>query len=177
MILAVKTDWQEIFWFCSSALLLASIGLFTNNNFLISVQTTLALPFQGLWIADFISYLIFDFYPFGFASYMSDPDIWILDWYIGISHLFVFCILLYSCFKMKFHPLTKRGVLVQIVILCSLSFIFGNSDLNINCVYQACGFSNLSLAPPFLHFLVWMAIIFIGFALPSASALEAIKKL
>jgi len=64
----------DALWLCNLAIAFSALGCFTLKATLISTGVNLVTLAHFFWIVDVIAYLLFGFFPFGSAEYLSWPQ-------------------------------------------------------------------------------------------------------
>jgi len=164
-------NWSNILWFCSFTAALFALGLYTNNNFLLSTSVTAAFFFQTLWVIEMTSYLLFGKLILGTATYLL--EIAPIRFFITFYHLLLLIIPIWVIFeKGKIHRLSWLGASL-LFFIASVSVLVLATESGVNCVNQNCNLgvfnglsdylsTNFSFIPFFvINWIVLSLIVFI----------------
>ena len=92
----------SILWLCSASIFLLAIGLWLENNFIISTTLTASFLLNFIWATDFIGFILTGSLPIGIAQYLKTASI--LRKIMASYHLFLLVVSLAVVFKTKkFH--------------------------------------------------------------------------
>lgn len=127
--------WQYAVWFCNHAMIITGIAVLCRNRFWVTAMLNWSLIPVSIWAIDFISGVIFNYFPFGITQYMFEGPLQI----ISLQHLFTVPLMLYTM-----HLLGKPakwawlGTTAHGIILWIISYFIITPDYNVNCVHTAC---------------------------------------
>ncbi len=128
-------NWRYAVWFCNHAMIIAGIAVLCRNRFWLTAMLNWALIPVGIWTIDFISALIFGYFPFGITQYMFEEPVQI----ISLQHLFTVPLMLYAMHLLG-KPARRAwvGTTIHGIIIWIISYFFITPDYNVNCAHHAC---------------------------------------
>jgi hypothetical protein len=140
-----------ILWFCYSAMILISIGIFRRDSFLILAQLNiLGLPLL-FWNFDFFYHLIFGRSYLGIVDYFFTPGN-LFGKIISLQHLITIPLVILAIYFLGLKRKDSWKLsFYEITFFFLLSRIFTGVSENVNCVYENC--ANFTFGLP--HILEW----------------------
>ena len=154
---------ENIFWLCNHAPLILGIAILFRSSFWITAEISFVFAGVFVWVADYLSKIIFDFHIFGSTDYLFP----IIDqWFFYVTsliHLFSLPLAVWALFLIKKkHPFAWKGALIHAVVLIPFVIYF-KEKYNLNCFLEPC----ISWIPCFyLYPLVAFIGYFILFVIP-----------
>lgn len=142
-----------IFWFSYSAFLLIGIGIVRKNGYLIGSQINIVLFPYIFWNIDFFYQLIFKEQLFGITNYVFEMES-LLSLFVTLHHIILIPLAFISLYfiKVKRTDFWKLS-LIQGLIFLTLTKLFSDPELNINCVFENC--LPFQINNP-LYFVLWI---------------------
>lgn len=142
-----QDSWTEIFWYCSVASILLSLGILLKNPSLNTIVLVTAIPAQSIWIVDFILN-IFNLGGFGRTTWLFELPLAVTAFSV-ILHFLVIPLALYAVAVHGFKKNVFVGTLITMTVILAGSYFFTSFEDNINCVFYSCdlAFENLEGMP------------------------------
>ena len=140
----------NLLWISHFALLIAAIGFFTRNNFILSGSLVSVLVVHGIWIIDYASLILTGNSLTGYTLYMLDLSLY--RKLITFHHIYLIPLLLWALWKQR--KISKYGWILAaalFAVLSLLTFIFTPIAYNVNCAHSIC--SEIKVIFPFTSFL------------------------
>lgn len=132
-------SWTEIFWFCSAASIVLSVGILLKNPLLNSLVLVTAVPAQSFWIIDFILN-IFSLGGFGRTAWLFELPIAVTVFSI-VLHFMIIPLAIYA---IAVYGFKKKSLLVSLgfmLLLIFLAYFATPFEDNINCAFYSCDLS------------------------------------
>lgn len=133
-------------WFCSITLLALSIGILFRLPSVITGFICIAVVGQGMWLIDYLWYLVFFESLLGFVPYLFDynVDVW---YFLNVMRHIVMIPLAFLGYYLigvkANHTRLSSGLLGIGVVLST--FLFTDSVYNVNCLFRFCGVSGVGI--------------------------------
>jgi len=122
---------QNFLYFCDVGNFLIAIGLWCESRLILSWQAVGLLVFQTLYAFDLIAALIFGRHLVGGTEYMFDPNISLLVRLLGLYHLVVPPLLLWTVCRLGYDSEAWKWQTLTACILVPLNF-FWRPQYNVN---------------------------------------------
>lgn len=122
---------QNFLYFCDVGNVLIAIGLWTESSLILSCQAVGLLMFQTLYAFDLIAALIFGRHPIGGTEYMLDPKISLLVRLLGLYHLVVPPLLLWTIRRLGYDSQAWKWQTLTAWVLVPINF-FWRPEYNVN---------------------------------------------
>lgn len=141
LILLIPIYWQyygpqNFFWFSDIGLLLTVIALWVESPLIISMLVVGFLPFEIMWVFDFILQLLLNHKWLGFVDYMFNPNVAIFLRSLSFFHLLLPLVWIWYLLEWGYD---KRAIWYQTVLLwvmLLLTYFFTDPEKNINWVFH-----------------------------------------
>ena len=162
----VPVYWQHygpanFLWFSDIALFAVLVTLWTGNRILPSMMAVGVLPFEILWVVDFVTGASL----LGLTAYMFDESLPLFLRLLSLFHLAMPPLLLWMLVRQGYD---RRALLAQTLVawlVLPLSWLFGTPEDNINWVYGP-GEEPQTMVPPLVYLGLYMALLPIAVHLP-----------
>lgn len=122
---------QNFLYFCDVGNFLIAVGLWTESRLLLSWQAVGLLVFQTLYAIDLIGAALSGHHLIGGTEYMFDPKINLLVRLLGLYHLVVPPLLLWTVRRLGYDPAALRWQTLTLWTLVIVSF-FWRPEYNVN---------------------------------------------
>lgn len=122
---------QNFLYFCDLGNLLIVLGLWLESRLILSWQAVGLLVFQTLYTIDLIAAFVFEKHPFGGTEYMFDPAIPLWARMLGLYHLVVPVLLLWTVMRLGYDPNALKYQIVTTCIVVPINF-FWRPEYNVN---------------------------------------------
>jgi hypothetical protein len=162
-------EYFSLIWFCSVTLTCFVIGLYLQNDFLLSTVAVASLVIEFLWTTDIVGYLVFGNLPLGIASYITEASQ--LRFIATGYHFLLLIIPLYVVLQRGLHRYAWIGASALLLLTFILTPLFTRA--NINCVKNLCElgvfgfftplmmFAAKSIPPMFIHWFFVTLLVFV----------------
>jgi hypothetical protein len=130
-----KYGWSNFLWFSDVGLFLTVIALWSKSSLLISMAIVGILPFELIWIIDFLFYSIFKRPLLGIADYMFDSQYSLFLRSLSLFHLVLPLIWIYLLVIWGYRP---EAIFYQIILgwmIFIATYLFSPPEKNINWVF------------------------------------------
>jgi hypothetical protein len=160
---------QNFLYFCDLGNLLIALGLWLESRLILSWQAAGLLVFQTLYALDLIAAFIFGKHPYGGTEYMFDPAIPLWVRMLGLYHLVVPVLLLWTVRRLGYDPNAVKYQIVTTCIVVPINF-FWRPEYNVNFA-RGIGHEQ-HLIPGWLYLLGYLAVVALLVYWPTHSLLQ-----
>jgi hypothetical protein len=165
VIVLVPVYWHEhgpgnFLWFSDIALFAVLISLWTGNRLVYSMMAVGVLPFEVLWLIDFVAGG-----PLGIAAYMFDPEEELHLRILSGFHFFIPPLIVWMLFRQGYDRRAWWAQTLLVWIVLPASWLLTSPEDNINFVHGL-GEEPETFMPPLLYLGLYMALLPLVVILP-----------
>ncbi len=147
---------QNFLYFCDLGNLLILLGLWTESRLILSWQAVGLLVVQTLYVVDLLGAVVSGRHVFGGTEYMFDPTIPLLVRALGLYHVVVPVLLLWTVRQLGYDPSALKWQTVLMVIVAPINY-FWRPEYNVNLVR---GISHEQhMMPAWLYFVGYLIVV------------------
>jgi len=160
----VVYKYNIFYWFCDHVPLVLSFAFFSKNKSLLKAMINFGFLVQFVWIADFLSKVIFDKSSLGVTDYMFTANLGFLVLIPLVIHSLSINIAFLHTYKIK--PTTKVLIYsaIYIMLIYVLSLTYTPIERNVNCIHEICGLNEYTFSS-YTYF--WPLLVFVIIILPT----------
>ena len=160
---------QNFLYFCDVGNFLIAVGLWFESRLVLSWQAVGLLVFQTLYAIDLIAALLFRHHIIGGTEYMFDPKIGLFVRLLGLYHLVVPALLLWSVRRLGYDPEALRWQTFTAWSLVLFSFSW-RPEYNVNWA-RGLGHEQ-HIIPPWLYLIIYLIVVPVVVYWPTHLALK-----
>ncbi len=160
---------QNFLYFCDVGNFLIAIGLWCESRLILSWQAVGLLIFQALYTIDLIAALLFRHHIIGGTEYMFDPKISPLVRLLGLYHLIVPPLLVWTACRLGYDPQAWKWQTLTVWTLVPISF-FWRPQYNVNWA-RGLGHEQ-HIVPHWLYLLIYLIVVPVAVYCPTHFALK-----
>jgi hypothetical protein len=147
---------QNFLYFCDVGNFLIAVGMWCESRLIVSWQAVGLLVFQTLYAIDLIGAVLSGHHIIGGTEYMFDPRVSLLVRLLGLYHLIVPPLLLWTVRRLGYDRRAFKWVTLTLFVLLPINF-FWRPEFNVNWA-RGIG-REQHVVPPWLYLITYLVVV------------------